>query len=371
MPAQGGPLTRAPNIWVIRVRVLPADQKGTKVQKLYIPKIAYKRMVTRVAAVAATTIAAGLLAGCSANTDTPAATALPTLTVVTHDSFVMGKELLAEFKQQTGIDVTLVKAGDAGALTNKLVLTKDAPIGDAFFGIDNTFLGEALQNHVLAGRATAIDFGDVCMNYDKAWFVAHSATPPTSIDQLTQPAFKNLTVVENPSTSSTGLSFLVATVGKYGDAGWQNYWTALKTNGVKVDAGWEDAYYTDFSGSTGKGAYPIVLSYSSSPAYEIRKDGQAGTASILDGCFRQTEYAGALANGKNPVGAKLFVDFLRGKSFQAALPESMYMYPIVKNTALPADWAKWATVATAPVGGSLDINANRKDWLAAWSALFG
>lgn len=344
----------------------PTDQKGTKVQKLYIPKFAYKLI-----AVVASAAAIGSLAGCASSTPTSTVTALPTLTVVTHDSFVMSKDLLAEFKRQSGIDVTLVKAGDAGALTNKLALTKDAPIGDAFFGIDNTFLGAALQNGVIAGRATAIDFGDVCMNYDKAWFAANAVAAPTSIDQLTQPAYKNLTVIENPSTSSTGLSFLVATVGKYGDAGWQNYWTALKGNGVKVDAGWEDAYYTDFSGSTGKGAYPIVLSYSSSPAYEIRKDGQAGTASILDGCFRQTEYAGALTNGKNPVGAQMFVDFLRGKSFQAALPEAMYMYPIVKNTVLPADWAKWATVATKPVGGSLDINANRKDWLAAWSAIFG
>jgi thiamine transport system substrate-binding protein len=209
------------------------------------------------------------------------------------------------------------------------------------------------------------------MNYDKSWFAAKGVSVPTSIDQLTQPAYKGLTVVENPNTSSTGLSFLVATVDKFGEAGWANYWRSLKANGVKVDAGWEDAYYTDFSGSSGKGAYPIVLSYASSPAYEVRANGESGTASILDGCFRQTEYAGVLANAKNPAGAKLFVEFVLGDKFQATIPETMYMYPISAKAALPADWAKWAQVADKPLGTKLDINANRKSWLAAWSAIFG
>lgn len=335
--------------------------------KEYIPKFAYK-----VAAVIATAgLAAMALAGCSSPKPTASPTALPELTLVTHDSFAMSKELLAEFKTQTGITVNIVKAGDAGSLTNKLVLTKDAPIGDAFFGIDNTFSGVALENKIVAGRLTAIDYGDVCMNYDKAWFAAKGIAAPTSVDQLVEPTFKNLTVVENPSTSSTGLAFLAATVAKYGESGWQGYWQKLKNNGVKVTAGWEDAYYTEFSGSSGKGAYPIVLSYASSPAYEVRKDGTSGTASILDGCFRQTEYAGVLAKAKNPVGAQLLIKFMLSKSFQSAIPESMYVYPIVKSTQLPADWAKWATVAEAPLGADLDINANRKAWLTAWSNIFG
>ncbi|MDE2592369.1 MAG: thiamine ABC transporter substrate-binding protein [Actinomycetales bacterium] len=337
--------------------------------KSYIPKFAYKLA----AAIAVVGLSTAALTGCASATDssTPSASPLPELTLVTHDSFSMSKEQLAQFKTQTGITVNIVKAGDAGALTNKLVLTKDTPIGDAFFGIDNTFSGVALQNKIVSGRLTAIDYGDVCMNYDKAWFKAKGISAPTSIDQLVEPTYKNLTVVENPSTSSTGLAFLAATVAKYGNDGWQDYWTKLKANGVKVTAGWEDAYYTDFSGSTGKGKYPVVLSYASSPAYEIRKDGTSGTASILDGCFRQVEYAGVLAGAKNPVGAQLLIKFLLSDAFQRGIPESMYVYPIVKSTELPADWSKWATVATAPLGAGLDINANRESWLTAWSDIFG
>jgi len=324
------------------------------------------------AAFAVSTVAAITMTGCaSAQNGTASPTPLPELTLVTHDSFAMSKELLAEFKIQSGITVNIVKAGDAGSMTNKLVLTKDAPIGDAFFGIDNTFSGVALENKIVSGRLTAIDYGDVCMNYDKAWFKSKGIAAPTSVDQLIQPTYKNLTVVENPSTSSPGLAFLAATVAKYGETGWKTYWQQLKANGVKVTAGWEDAYYTEFSGSTGKGKSPIVLSYASSPAYEIRKDGASGTASILDGCFRQTEYAGVLANAKNPAGAQLLIKFMLSKNFQSAIPKSMYVYPIVKSTQLPADWAKWATVSDTPLGGTLDINKNRKAWLTEWSGIFG
>lgn len=334
---------------------------------VYIPKFAYKLA----GAIASATLLAAGLTGCTTATPDASQTPLGELTLVTHDSFVISAELLAEFKDETGIDVKVVKAGDTGSLTNKLVLTKDVPIGDAFFGIDNTFLGLAESEGILDGEPAAIDFGDVCMNYDKAWFAESGIAAPTSIDQLTQSVYKNLTVVENPNTSSTGLAFLVATVDKFGAEGWASYWSALKANGVKIAAGWEDAYYTDFSGSSGAGPRPIVLSYASSPAYEIRKNGESGTASILDGCFRQTEYAGVLRNAKNPAGAALLVEFLGKEAFQKQIPETMYVYPSNTSVALPADWTKWATVPANPYGSSLDVNANRKNWLAEWSAIFG
>ena len=210
----------------------------------------------------------------------------------------------------------------------------------------------------------------MCLNYDKHWFTLNEQAPPTSIADLTKPDFAGLTVLTNPATSSPGLAFLAATVAVFGDAGWQQYWRALKANDVKIAAGWEDAYFTDFSGSSGKGNYPIVLSYSSSPAFEVRDDGISQTQSVLDGCFRQTEYAGVLAGAKNKTGAQKFVEFLTSKSFQKSLPDSMYVYPIDTSIELPAAWTEWAPAATKPVGGQLDINANRKSWLADWSNIF-
>ena len=292
------------------------------------------------------------------------------VTLVTHDSFVMSKTLIADFDKTTGYHLNLIKAGDAGGLTNRLILTKGTPIADAVFGIDNTFAGLALSNHLIDGSLKAIDFGDVSFNYDKLWFANHKIVPPTSVKQLIDPIYKGLTVIENPNTSSTGLSFLAASVQLFGKTGWQSYWKSLKANGVKITAGWEDAYYVDFSGSSGKGAYPIVLSYASSPADEVRANGQSQTASIMDGFFRQTEYAGVLKSAKNPMGATAVIKYLLGPKFQRALPQAMYMYPIAKNTAIPENWKKFTTLAKRTYGDTLNINANRKTWLTQWSAIF-
>jgi thiamine transport system substrate-binding protein len=312
------------------------------------------------AAVSLITLSAVLisLSGCSINADKNS------LTVVIHDSILITDEQLAEFKQQTGIEVNLVKAGDAGAMTNKLILTKDQPIGDAFYGIDNTFLGAAAEAKIL-GDYSAIDFGDVCFNYDKTWFSTHEQAAPETIEDLIKPEFKGLTVVENPSTSSTGLAFLIATVGKYGDAAWLNYWEKLKANEVRIDSGWEEAYNINFSGSAGKGNYPIVLSYSSSPAFEV------STASIDDSCFRQTEFAGVLNGGKNPAGANKFVKYLLSDSFQNSIPEAMYMYPVSGAVNLPEAWSVKAPAAANTISvDSEKINANRLSWLKSWDTVF-
>jgi thiamine transport system substrate-binding protein len=282
----------------------------------------------------------------------------------------MSDELIHKFEKETGYDLKLVKAGDAGAMTNKLILTKDQPIGDAVFGIDNALIGLAKDNGILSGDLQPIDFGDVCMNYDIDWFEKHNIAAPTDIAQLVTPAYKNLTVVENPASSSTGMAFLATTVAKFGDPGYLDYWKKLTANGVKVTAGWEDAYFTEFSGSSGHGAYPIVLSYSSSPAYEVRDNGKSQTASILDDCYRQTEYAGVLTGAKNPKGASSIVNFMLSQDFQKALPESMYVYPMTRDLELPSDWAKFAPPAKTLVGEQLDVIAGRKAWITAWSKLF-
>ena len=293
------------------------------------------------------------------------------VTLVTHDSFVMSKSLINEFDTQSGYSLKVISSGDAGTMTNRLILTKGAPIADVVFGIDNTLSGEAYAHSLIAGSLTATDFGDVCFNYDKFWFTAHKIPAPSSINDLTKPSYKGLTVIENPATSSTGLSFLAATVEKFGENGWQNYWKSLKTNNVKVDDGWEAAYYTDFSGSSGKGAYPIVLSYGSSPADEVRANGQSQTASILDGCFRQTEYAGVLKGAHNPAGARALIKFLLSPDFQKTFPTTMYMYPIASGTPIPSDWVKYTQTAAKTYGDHLDFNKNRASWLTQWAAIFG
>lgn len=316
------------------------------------------RLYSKVTAVlVASTLA---LSGCSTVDDEK-------VTLAVHDSFVMSNELIAQFKKDTGYEVEIVKLGDAGSLTNKLVLTQENPIADAFFGIDNTFAGVAESRGIVAGKMTKIDFADVCFNYDRDWFESRGVQPPLSWQSLTQKQYRGLTVVENPTTSSTGMAFLLATIAKLGESDWQTWWKQMKNNQLKVVAGWEDAYYTHFSGSAGKGNYPIVLSYSSSPADELNEDGSSRTASINRDCFRQEEFAGVLTNAHNPVGAQALVDFMLKKDFQQALPGSMYVYPVDESASIPENWAKFAPASKSFVDvTNLDIEANRNRWLDQW-----
>jgi thiamine transport system substrate-binding protein len=313
-----------------------------------------------------------------------------TVVVATHDSWAMSKKVLEEFTAKTGYTVKIEPNGDAGQLTNKLVLTKGSPIADMTYGIDNTFASRAVDEGVLADytpkglpssassyalkdptdarQLTPVDYGDVCVNIDDAWFKQHKVTPPRTLDDLTKPEYKGLFVTPGASSSSPGLAFLLTTIAAYGDH-WPDYWSKLMANGTKITSGWSDAYEVDFTAGGGKGDRPIVLSYSSSPPFTIPKGAsKPTTTALLDTCFRQVEYAGVLKGAKNPAGAKAFIDFMTRKSFQRALPDNMYVYPVDRTVALPADWAKYAKTAPEPFTvPPAEIAKNRSTWLSQWS----
>ena len=318
--------------------------------------------------------AALVLTGCSAGTSTAPQT--HEVTLVTHDSFAVKEGLLDEFQKATGITVKQIASGDAGELTNKLVLTKANPIGDVAFGVDSTFASRALAEGVFAeyaspeaskgaqryqvhstGRLHAVDVGDVCLNIDPAKL---GGVEPASYEDLADPKFKDKLVVENPATSSPGLAFLLGTIAKFGENGWQEYWTKLKANGVKVVSGWEEAYNQDF-----KADRPIVVSYASSPSAEA-----GATKAVLNTCYRQVEYAGVLAGAKNSADAQKVLDFLLGEKFQAQVAEQMYVYPSREGVALPESWAKDAPLPPNPQSLPADkVKDNREAWVEQWRKL--
>jgi thiamine transport system substrate-binding protein len=294
------------------------------------------------------------------------------VTIVAHDSFVMSDELIGEYENY-GSKVTIVRAGDVGEMTGKLVLTKDAPIGDVVYGIDNTFASVIRDNEVLQPNSelVAINFADICFNVDVQYFEKKNLVIPDHWKDLVQPQYKNLTVIENPNLSSTGLGFLVSTFAAFERENETiSWWKSFKKNGVKVAASWEDAYYTDFSGSSGKGKYPIVLSYSSSPADEVDENGNAKTVALRKDCFRQIEYAGVLRNAKNPSAAESMIKFMLGRPFQESLPTVMYVYPMNENADLPGYWRLRAPEAISTIGGDLDIAKNRSAWLTEYNRVF-
>ena len=307
---------------------------------------------------------AGLLAlaGCTA----------PEVTLVrlaAHDSFVISDELIQKFETDTGYKLEILRLGDTGSLTNQLILTKNAPVADVVFGIDNTFLGKALKENLILGEVSEIDFSDVAFNFDIGWFEKNQITPPTSWRELGEERFRDLVVVTNPNFSSPGLAFLATT-----HAGFETsaevfaYWRGLRDNGLKIAGSWEDAYFSDFTRYGG--SRPIVLSYASSPAAEVNEDGSAGTAALLTEGFRQTEFAGVLKGSANERGARALIEFLLSDEFQRSVPEAMYVFPAVAGTEVPEAWAKFALPATSTIGDDLDINGNRERWLKDWSDVF-
>jgi thiamine transport system substrate-binding protein len=316
-----------------------------------------------------------------------------TLTVMTHDSFSVSEEVVKSFEEANNAKVTFLQSGDAGSVLNKAILTKDAPLVDVLFGVDNTFLSRALEAEIFepyaspelanipdefkldpSNSALPVDYGDVCINYDKAYFSNNSLAVPQSLEDLTKPEYAGLLVVENPATSSTGLAFLLATVAHFGEDGYLAYWSDLKANGVVVVDGWETAYYTNFSASSGRGPQPMVVSYGTSPAAEVifadPPIDEAPTASILglNTCFRQIEFVGILNGTQNRPLAEKFVDFMLSKQFQEDVPLQMFVYPVNQTAVLPEAFTKYAQTPeqTATLAPDL-IAANRDKWIQDWT----
>lgn len=349
-----------------------------------------RRAVAPVAMLAALTVALAA-APSSAAPAPPREATTRTVTLVTHDSFATSKKVLAAFTRRTGIDVKVLQAGDAGQLVNQAVLTADNPLGDVLFGVDNTFLTRALDADIFeryrspalaevapdlqldpTHRVTPVDYGDVCINYDKDWFASRDIPVPNDLTDLTKRAYRDLLVVEDPSTSSPGLAFLLATVSAFGPQGFTKYWERLRANGVRVVDGWEQAYYDDFSGGGAGGDRPLVVSYASSPAAAVvfadPPIEEAPIGTMTESCFRQVEFAGILSGTEHPKAARALVDFLLSERFQADVPLQMFVYPARTDTALPRVFDENTDVVESPYTMSPGrIGAHREQWVREWT----
>ncbi len=328
---------------------------------------------------------------------TAAAQSPTTLTVIAHDSFNYSEEVMAAFTEATGITVEVLRLGDAGSLVNQAILSRENPLGDVLYGVDNTFLSRALAEDLFIAyqspaltdvpeaflldpeyRVTPVDYGDVCLNYDAAYFEANDLPIPQSLADLTDPAYRGLLAVQNPATSSPGLAFLMATIAVFGEEGettYLDYWRELAANDVYISQDWTDSYYGQFSGAAGsEGNRPLVVSYASSPPAEVffadPQPENAPTGAIVadDTCFRQIEFAGILNGTDNQAAAEQFIDFLLSVEFQEDMPLQMFVFPVNANAELPEVFAEYAQIPENPI--ILDptvIDENREAWIQAWT----
>jgi thiamine transport system substrate-binding protein len=313
-----------------------------------------------------------------------------TVVLLTHGSFALPDELVAAFEEESGLTLEVRSSGDAGEVTNKLVLTKDNPAGDVVFGVDNAFASRALDEGVFApadvewpaGAETyalpgdddrllaPVDNGNVCVNVDTTYFEAEGLDAPETLADLADPAYEGLFVTPSAATSSPGLAFLLATIAEYGDE-WPAYWEDLMANDTEIASGWTDAYQVAFTQGGGDGNRPIVTSYDSSPAFTVPEPGAPSTTqALLDTCFLQVEYAGVLAGAANPEGGAQVVEWLQSPEVQAALPESMYVFPVADGVELPAEWSTYAERPSEPYAVDPEqVAAERDAWLQTWNEI--
>lgn len=325
--------------------------------------------------------------------DEPTPAGPRSLTVMTHDSFTVSEEVVAEFEAEHNAKIQFLKVGDTGTALNKAILSKESPLADVFYGVDNTFLSRALTEGIFeeydspllmdiptgfkldaTNRTLPVDYGDVCLNYDRNWFEENNLQPPQTLDDLLKPEYKSLLIVQNPATSSPGLAFLLATIGHFGAEGYLDYWQNLVANDVKIVNDWESAYYTEFSGSSGQGPRPIVVSYNSSPAFEVlyaeTPPDEPPTAAIVtdDTCFRQIEFVGILSGTQNRDLAEKWVDYMLSPRFQEDMPLQMFVFPVNPYATLDPAFVQYLEIPEQVAYVSPEeIAANREQWIRQWT----
>jgi thiamine transport system substrate-binding protein len=368
-----------------------------------------KEMNRKIHLLFVTMLILALLAACNGAAEAPTPTPAPvdpavpvgeetpagpgTLTVMTHSSFAVTEDVIRTFEQENNVTINFIQAGDTGSALNRAILARGAPIADVFYGVDNTFLSRALQEEIfepyespiLANipeqfqldpqyRALPVDYGDVCINYDRAYFEENNLAVPQTLQDLVLPEYDGLLVVMNPATSSPGLAFMLATIAEFGETGYLDYWQQLRDNNIAVVNDWETAYYTNFSGSFGQGPQPMVVSYGSSPVAEVvfaeTPIDEPPTGSIIgpNTCFRQIEFVGILAGTEQREMAERFVDFMLSEPFQEDMPLQMFVFPVNQNAQLPEPFVEHAQIPDAPASlDSQQIAENRETWIQTWN----
>ncbi len=315
----------------------------------------------------------------------------PILTVMTHDSFEISQAVVDAFESQHAVELRFLKAGDAGTALNKAILARDNPLADVFYGVDNTFLSRAIAEDIFepyaspvlealpdefkldpGNRALPVDYGDVCVNFDRRFFADSDQAPPKTLQDLTAEEYRGQLVIENPATSSPGLAFLLATIGTFGEDGYLDYWAALVDNDVLVVNDWESAYYGEYS--LHGGSRPLVVSYGSSPPAEVYfadppvDETPSGVVSGGTSCFRQIEFVGILRGTELRRLAEAWVDFMLSPAFQEDMPLNMFVFPVNPAASLPPVFREHLVIPETTAHLTPDqITRNRESWIDSWT----
>ncbi len=332
-----------------------------------------KRLILCFALVAA--LLAGCISGGGGDTE---------LTIYTYDSFVSewgpGPVVIPLFEETYGVTVNVVSLGSSGDMLSRAIIERDNPQADILLGISDLQMYTAFEHGLLRPyepvesgmippslvmdsewRVTPFDYGYMALIYDSEAV----PVPPSSFEGLLDPQWKGKLIVEDPRTSSPGLSFLLWTIAAYGDE-FPQYWEDLNDTLLTIAPSWSTAYYGMFQ----EGEAPMVVSYSTSPAYHLAFEGTDRYRGVIfeEGGFLQIEGAGIVSGAAHEGLAETFIDFMLSEPFQQELALTQFMMPVNPNVELPESYRiVEATDDILPLDRTA-LGEMMEGWLLAWEA---
>ena len=309
----------------------------------------------------------------------PALAQEKTLTVYTYESFTAewgpGPQVEKAFEATCGCDLRFVSVADGVALLSRVRLEGEGTKADIVLGLDTNLTAEARQTGLFApsgvdASAVTVPGGwsdDIFLPFDYGYFAfvydsATLGTPPESLKDLVEGDPAEKIVIQDPRTSTPGLGLLLWVRSVYGDQAPQA-WAKLRPRVLTVTPGWSEAY-----GLFTKGEAPMVLSYTTSPAYHmLAEDEQKYKAAVFaEGNYMQVEVAGMTRTGAaNPL-AKDFLAFMLTPAFQDIIPQTNWMLPAAA-TSQPLDPAFTAFQPSKSLSFTPEeVAAKRKAWVDEW-----
>lgn len=308
------------------------------------------------------------------------AAAAETLTVYTYSGFASkwgpGPKLKAAFEKECNCTVTFTGLEDGVGILTRLKLEGSDSPADLAIGLDQNLTHEASQTGLFAPHNQKTDGLTLPVAWNDSLFLPfdHGAfaviydsqkitTPPTSLKELVSGDINQKIILQDPRTSTPGLGMLLWMKAIYGD-GAETAWGQLKGRVLTTTKGWSEAY-----GLFTKGEAPMVLSYTTSPAYHLiaEKSDRYKAAIFSEGHFAQIEVAGKLKAGKQQALADRFLAFLISPEAQSLLPTTQWMYPVRDlGDGLPPEFRSLPVPARTLILDSATVATNRKGWTDEW-----
>lgn len=303
-----------------------------------------------------------------------------TLTVYTYESFTSdwgpGPKIKAEFEKTCACTVNFIGVADGVALLTRLKLEGDGSEADIALGLDTSLISEAKATGLFEANGiekSAVKVpgnyaDDTFLPYDYGHFAVIYDTqtiknPPKSLKDLIEGDTSQKIAIQDPRTSTPGLGLLLWVKAVYGDKA-PEVWAKLRDRVLTVTPGWSEAY-----GLFTKGEVPMVLSYTTSPAYHMveEKTDRYQAASFSDGHYIQIEVAGMLKHARDKDLAKSFLTFLISPAAQDIIPTTNWMMPAAGTSApLPDAFDKLVKPAKTLLIGSDEVAKNRQAWIDEW-----